>query len=561
MRKWDYKKVFIALLAVWFIINLLQAIFTEIFSDEAYYYMYGKYLAWGYFDHPPMIALMIRLGTLIFNGTLGVRLITVLVQLGTITLIWKTLKLKEPDPSQVYLFFILAASLWMFSAYGFISTPDAPLLFFTALFLFSYKNFLDNQRWSTTVLLSLAMAGMVYSKYQAVLIIGFVVLSNLKLLKTYRFWLAGIVALLLLSPHIHWQFVNNFPSFKYHLVDRSDGFKWKFIFEYIPNQMVVFNPLILGLVFYVLVKFRSGDLFTRALYFLIIGFIGFFWITAFRGHVEPQWTLACSAPIILILFNRIWESQLLKKYIRTIVFPALLLLLVFRILILTNLPLVKSLDINGKEEQFKFVESVADNLPVVFSSSYQSPSLFTFFTGKVSFPVSSLYTRQTQYDIWQLEKTYQNKPAFIASTREGRSKLFEKDKIQFTGYVTSSLQTTNRIRILFDSLPEVLTGGDSISISIKLSNPGGYDVDFNHFDFPVQIIAVLLKGKDIILNPVKLSAPISILHQGESINRTIKTVIPNLPAGEYKIGVSLNTFLGTTLNSTFVKIKITKNDK
>jgi hypothetical protein len=556
MRKWDYKKVFITLLTVWFIINFLQAIFTEIFSDEAYYYMYGKYLAWGYFDHPPMIALMVRIGTLVFNGNLGVRLITVLVQLGTITLVWKTLKLKEPEPLHVYLFFILAGSLWMFSAYGFISTPDAPLLFFTALFLFSYKNFLEDRNWRAVVLLSLSMGGMVYSKYQAVLIIGFVVLSNIKLLKEYKFWLAGIVALLFLSPHIYWQFANDFPSLKYHLVDRSDGFRWKFIFEYIPNQMVVFNPLILGLVFYVLVKFRPVDLFTRALYFLIIGFIGFFWLTAFRGHVEPQWTLACSVPIILILYNRIWESKELKKYVLKIVSPALILLLVFRIFLVTNLPLVRSLDINGKEEQFKFVDSIANNMPVVFSSSYQSPSLFTFFTGKVSFPISALDTRQTQYDIWQLEKKYQNKPAFVASTREGRSKLFEKDKIQFTGYVTSSLQTTNRVRIVFDSPPESIAIGDSISMSIRISNPGGYDVDFNHPDFPVQVCSVFLKGKDIKVIPVELSEPINILHQGESLNRIIKTIIPDLPMGEYKLGISLNTFLGTTLNSTFVKIKI-----
>jgi hypothetical protein len=560
MRKWDYKKVFITLLAVWFIINFLQAIFTEIFSDEAYYYMYGKYLAWGYFDHPPMIALMIRISTLFFNGNLGVRLITILVQLCTITLIWKTLKVKDPEPSHVFLFFIITGSLWMFSAYGFISSPDAPLLFFTALFLFLYKNFLEDQSWKTVVLLSLSMAGMVYSKYQAVLIIGFVVLSNLKLLKSYKFWLSGIVALLLLSPHMYWQFANDFPSLKYHLVDRSDGFRWKFLLEYIPNQMAVFNPLIFGLVIYVLVKFRPGDLFTRALYFLIIGFVGFFWVTAFRGHVEPQWTLSCSIPIILILFNRILESQLLRKYVRKIVFPALILLPVFRIFLVTDLPLVRSLDIIGKEEQFKFVESVANNLPVVFSSSYQSPSLFTFFTGKVSFPVSGLDTRQTQYDIWQLEKNYQNKPAFIASTREGRSKLFEKDKIQFTGYVTSSLQTTNRVRILFDSPPEAVTGGDSISLSIKLSNPGGYDVDFNHFDFPVRVCSVFLTEKDITAIPVELSAPVNILHQGESLNRTIKSVIPDLPAGEYKYGISLNTFLGTTLNSTFVKIKISKHD-
>ena len=81
----------------------------------------------------------------------------------------------------------------MFSAYGFFTTPDAPLLFFTAFFLYSYKNYLADQNWKSVVFLSLSMAGLVYSKYQAVLVIGFVVISNIKLLKSYKFWIAGLV--------------------------------------------------------------------------------------------------------------------------------------------------------------------------------------------------------------------------------------------------------------------------------------------------------------------------------------------------------------------------------
>jgi hypothetical protein len=31
--------------------------------DEAYYWQWSKNLAWGYYDHPPLIAFMIRAGT------------------------------------------------------------------------------------------------------------------------------------------------------------------------------------------------------------------------------------------------------------------------------------------------------------------------------------------------------------------------------------------------------------------------------------------------------------------------------------------------------------------
>ena len=63
---------------VWFVINLLQGVFTEINEDEAYYAIYGEHLAWGYYDHPPMVGLMAFLSSILFSGTLGVRFFTVI---------------------------------------------------------------------------------------------------------------------------------------------------------------------------------------------------------------------------------------------------------------------------------------------------------------------------------------------------------------------------------------------------------------------------------------------------------------------------------------------------
>ena len=71
----------------------------------------------------------------------------------------------------------------MFSVYGFVTTPDAPLLFFTALFFLLYKHYLDKPSWLLALALGVTLAAMLYSKYMAVLVLGFVVLSNPKLLK------------------------------------------------------------------------------------------------------------------------------------------------------------------------------------------------------------------------------------------------------------------------------------------------------------------------------------------------------------------------------------------
>src|SRR3954470_11685228 len=63
-------------------LRLAAAAYTPLTFDEAYYWMWSKALAGGYYDHPPMVAAVIRLGTLIAGDTaLGVRLVSILLAL------------------------------------------------------------------------------------------------------------------------------------------------------------------------------------------------------------------------------------------------------------------------------------------------------------------------------------------------------------------------------------------------------------------------------------------------------------------------------------------------
>jgi hypothetical protein len=551
-----YRKLLFILLFLWFLVNLLQAIFTEILSDEAYYGLYAKYLSWGYFDHPPLVALLVKISSLFFTGNLGIRFMTILMQLGTILLTLRIIDEKDPDKDKVYSFFIIAGSICMFSAYGFVTTPDVPLLFFTAFFLYSYKEYLVDKKWKNVILLSLSMAGLVYSKYQAVLVIGFVILSNIKLLKMYRFWLAGIFALILLSPHIWWQIANDFPTLQYHLVDRSEGFKWLFLLEYLPNQMAVFNPFILGAVIYILVKFKPDGQFSRSLYFSIIGFIGFFWLTAFRGHVEPHWTIACSVPMIILLYNNSVVNPKLFRFLRKTVLPSIFILIMIRILLISHLPIVDYLGFNGKKKNYKRIESLAKDLPVVFSESFQDASLYSFFTGKEAMVISSLYSRQSQFDIWQFEKKYNNKPAYICEYTDEEPIINERKGSITKRFKTDSLQTINRIRIAINSQIKILHAGDSINLKLTLYCPYEYDIDFNHKRFPVKIYITFLAGEKVYLINSKLQEPVSVIHRGETITSTLRAIVPDIPPGKYQFGISLDNSLGPAFNSSFSRVKI-----
>ena len=163
---------------IWFVINFLQGIFTEITEDEAYYALYGEHLAWGYFDHPPMVGLMTFLGGLLFSGNLGVRFLGILATTITLFVIWKIIGETNPNRRKVLLFFTLAFSVVMLNVYGFVTTPDVGLLLFSALFLLVYQKYIESNSWPHALLLGVLMSAMIYSKYHAFLLLGLVVLSN-----------------------------------------------------------------------------------------------------------------------------------------------------------------------------------------------------------------------------------------------------------------------------------------------------------------------------------------------------------------------------------------------
>ena len=48
-------------------LRLLAAYFVPLNPDEAYYFLWSRFPAWSYFDHPPMVAWWIAAGTAIFG--------------------------------------------------------------------------------------------------------------------------------------------------------------------------------------------------------------------------------------------------------------------------------------------------------------------------------------------------------------------------------------------------------------------------------------------------------------------------------------------------------------
>ena len=196
MKSLSGAQIFKGFLIAWFLINLLQASFTQLDPDEAYYWAYSQELAWGYFDHPSFIAFLIKVGTTIFGDiTLGVRFFPVLLQTISCYLLW-LIAGKPQERKAVLTFILLLAAMPMLQVFSFIATPDAPLLFFATCYLYFYQQFLKDHSWGNTLLLGACMAAMLHSKYHGVLWIFFILVSNWRLLLNPRFYVAAIFGFL-----------------------------------------------------------------------------------------------------------------------------------------------------------------------------------------------------------------------------------------------------------------------------------------------------------------------------------------------------------------------------
>ena len=103
---------------------------TLLIDDEAYYAMYARHLSWGYVDHGPVIAYLIRLFTIFGENSFTVRLgaLTLLIMLTVF--LYRFGKTYFNEATGVIMSLGISANM-LFHTNAVVITPDVPLAFFT----------------------------------------------------------------------------------------------------------------------------------------------------------------------------------------------------------------------------------------------------------------------------------------------------------------------------------------------------------------------------------------------------------------------------------------------
>ena len=469
------------------ILNIVQGSTTELLPDEAYYWVYSQYMSWGFFDHPPFVAVWVTISDFLFTDELGVRFFSSISFSLLIYLVWITIDhpLKKKF---TWLFIVLVFSTALLNVYGFITTPDTPLLFFFALFLWSYKEYLTKRNTVSYLLLSLAITGMMYSKYQGILIVLFIFLSNWKLAKDYKIWLVCLGALVLYIPHIHWQYINDFPSVRYHLYERASVATYKF--EYTLMHFV--NAIaILGFTFIVMYKaffkgIKSNDLFHKGLNYIISGFFIFFLVASFRGHVQAQWIAPIMLPLILITFNYLVENNTQLKLFNYLAIANISIILFVRIMIANEGIIPVKLDFHGNKQWTLKVKEFTKGSDKLFINSFQNASIYWFYTKEKThyqknylgrknqygfIPNNDVYTSDSIAYITRISKEYST----IKMKSSGKDSIFISFINDYKSFFDIEIDFVNSSNIMFNTSTKKL-------YDVIVKNPYKFDINLNDIE-------------------------------------------------------------------------------
>jgi 4-amino-4-deoxy-L-arabinose transferase-like glycosyltransferase len=282
-------------------LRLVGATWTPLTFDEAYYWMWSKHLAFGYYDHPPAVALVIRLGTMIAGDTeLGVRLVSILLALPMSFAVYRAAVILFGGQRVAATATILLNVTLMAAVGTLIVTPDSPLLVTSSFVVLYLAKVLESGRGAWWLAVGAAVGAALLSKYTA-LFFGPAILIWLVSVPKLRRWLVspwlylgGLVSLLMFMPVILWNADHQWVSFiKQFGRSRIEDFRPAFIGELIPTQIAFATPLvfILGAMgLYALLKRDGGASAARGLLNAIFWTIVLYFMWhSLHARVEANW--------------------------------------------------------------------------------------------------------------------------------------------------------------------------------------------------------------------------------------------------------------------------------
>lgn len=393
-----------------FIVIILNAIcnsYYELHYDEAYYWVYSKNIALSYFDHPPLIAYIIRLFSFLPISEFFVRLPAVLINTSTcIVAYFLAKKIFNRLTGEIVLLLYIASPF--IEGSFFLITPDVPLLFFWILTLYClYIGFFENNK-KYLYIAGLCCGFALLSKYIAFLLLPstlvFLLFSNnhRKLLVKKDVYLSLLIMILIFSPVIIWNYQYNWVSFlfQFHHGVNTSHFKITFdnLFDYLSGQILISNfILFFSLIFFLYKDYKiifTDEKLKFLFIFFIIPFVVFLYFS-FTKHMEANWAIVSyiSGYILLARLLIVHNKLNIIKYSLIVIIIVFILfktmILWFPTILYDKVPNLKQF--TGNQILIEKFSKEINNDSIIFACDYGDAAKLSFYYNKINNIYKQIY--------------------------------------------------------------------------------------------------------------------------------------------------------------------------
>lgn len=312
------------------LLQLIVGVLSPLDGDESLYWEWSRHLAWGYFDHPPGVALLIRIGVGLFGvTTLGVRSMAVLANLGG-ALLAMTLARRFGGNGAALRAALILSCMPLLTNWMMLATPDTALYLTAMAVLVLVDNALQQPvgshaslRWW---LLAGGMLGLAaLSKELAILVpIGIVLalLSHQQLRS--RFGEAGpyvacLVTAVVIIPLVLWNRDHGWVLLTFALqrgLGVEHGSASGRVLEYVAGQAAMVSPLLfvlLGGTVWGTLRVKREP---RQYLLGVTAAVTFLWfaVAALRHPMEVNWVMMAYPPAAVLLAVRS-ESRVSRRWL------------------------------------------------------------------------------------------------------------------------------------------------------------------------------------------------------------------------------------------------------
>ncbi len=241
--------VLAAVVGVWTLAQVLTIGQYGIFRDELYYVACSRHLAWGYVDHPPLVAVLTWIGRALFGQSLpALRVIPIATGAAVMVVTAGITSRLGGDrfAQAVALISVAIAPQYLFVFHIASMNSTEVLLWATAMYVVVLA--VDGGGAKPWLLFG-ALAGIGLLNKHSMLFLGLGILVGLLLsparrqLATRWPWIAGALALALFAPHVLWQVRHGWPIVEFVRNAQENKIASLSLGQFLSAQVLLMHPL------------------------------------------------------------------------------------------------------------------------------------------------------------------------------------------------------------------------------------------------------------------------------------------------------------------------------